>query len=73
MGERIPVDQVVFVKELYPRLREDDAAIERYRAAIDRLPPSSSPAAASLSMGSTGGRRTVATGWSTSKPKTWAT
>lgn len=33
------VDGVQFVKELYPRLREDDAAIERYRAAIDRLPP----------------------------------
>lgn len=36
---RIPVDEVEFVKELYPRLREDDAAIERYRAALDRLPP----------------------------------
>lgn len=35
----IPVDSVEFVKELYPRLREDDAAIERYRHAIDRLPP----------------------------------
>lgn len=33
------VDDVEFVKELYPRLREDDAAIERYRAAIDKLPP----------------------------------
>jgi len=35
----IPVEQIRFVKDLYPRLREDDAAIERYRAAIDRLPP----------------------------------
>lgn len=35
----LPVDTVEFVKELYPRLREDDAAIERYRAALDRLPP----------------------------------
>lgn len=35
----IPVDSVRFVKELYPRLREDDAAIQRYRAALDRLPP----------------------------------
>jgi len=35
----IAVDDVEFVKELYPRVREDDAAIERYRAAIDRLPP----------------------------------
>lgn len=33
------VDEVEFVKELYPRLREDDAAIERYRAALDLLPP----------------------------------
>lgn len=35
----INVNDVEFVKELYPRLREDDAAVERYRAAIDRLPP----------------------------------
>jgi DNA modification methylase len=35
----IPLDGVEFVKELYPRLREDDAAIERYRAALDKLPP----------------------------------
>jgi hypothetical protein len=35
----LAVDEIQFVKELYPRLREDDAAIERYRAAIDRLPP----------------------------------
>lgn len=35
----LPVDEIQFVKELYPRLREDDAAIERYRSAIDRLPP----------------------------------
>jgi hypothetical protein len=35
----IAVDKVRFVKELYPRLREDDAAIERYRASIDLLPP----------------------------------
>lgn len=36
---QIPCQDVRFVKELYPRLREDDAAIERYRAALDRLPP----------------------------------
>ncbi len=36
---KIPVNDVEFVKELYPRLREDDAAIERYRVALDRLPP----------------------------------
>jgi hypothetical protein len=35
----ISIDSIVFVKALYPRLREDDAAIERYRAAIDFLPP----------------------------------
>jgi DNA modification methylase len=33
------VDDVELVKELYPRLRPDDAAIERYRSAIDNLPP----------------------------------
>ena len=33
------ISDVEFVKELYPRVREDDAAIERYRDAIDRLPP----------------------------------
>jgi DNA methylase/ParB-like nuclease domain len=35
----IPIDEITFVKELYPRLREDDAAIERYRASLDLLPP----------------------------------
>lgn len=30
---------VRLVKELYPRLTEDNAAIERYRAAINSLPP----------------------------------
>lgn len=35
----IPIEQVEWVRDLYPRLREDDAAIERYRAALDRLPP----------------------------------
>lgn len=35
----LPTQAVRFVKELYPRLRQDDAAIERYRAALDRLPP----------------------------------
>jgi DNA modification methylase len=35
----LAIDSVQFVKELYPRLREDDAAIERYRTALDRLPP----------------------------------
>lgn len=35
----IPVDSVRFVKELYPRLRENDEAIERYRASLELLPP----------------------------------
>jgi DNA methylase len=38
-ADRMPVSAVRFVKELYPRLKQDDAAIERYRAALDRLPP----------------------------------
>ena len=38
-GTSLPVESIVFVKELYPRLREDDSAIERYRAAIEKLPP----------------------------------
>ena len=36
---QMSVSDVRFVKELYPRLREDDAAVERYRAAVDLLPP----------------------------------
>ncbi len=36
---QLRVDQVQLVKELYPRLRQDEPAIERYRAALDRLPP----------------------------------
>jgi DNA methylase len=35
----IPVDSVRYVKELYPRLNHDEAAIERYRDALDRVPP----------------------------------
>lgn len=35
----MPLETVTFVKELYPRLREDDATIERYRTALDQLPP----------------------------------
>lgn len=38
-AQAIPVESVQFVKELYPRLREDESAIERYRAAVDHLPP----------------------------------
>jgi DNA modification methylase len=36
---KIKVSDVRLVKELYPRLTEDNAAIERYRASIDSLPP----------------------------------
>ena len=35
----LPVDSVEYVKELYPRLKPDDATIERYRDAIENLPP----------------------------------
>lgn len=35
----LAVDDIDFVPELYPRVREDDSAIERYRAALDKLPP----------------------------------
>ncbi|HXW89367.1 MAG TPA: DNA methyltransferase [Terriglobales bacterium] len=35
----LPINKVVFVKALYPRLREDDGNIERLRAAVDLLPP----------------------------------
>lgn len=35
----VPVADVRYVAELYPRAREDDAAIERYRAGIENLPP----------------------------------
>lgn len=35
----ISTDAVEYVKDLYPRLRPDDAAIERYRDALDNLPP----------------------------------
>jgi hypothetical protein len=36
---KIKTTDVRLVKELYPRLSEDNAAIERYRAAIGLLPP----------------------------------
>jgi hypothetical protein len=35
----LPTEHVEYVKELYPRLRPDDDAIERYRHSIDALPP----------------------------------
>jgi len=35
----LPIADLEYVRELYPRIREDDAAIERYRDALDRLPP----------------------------------
>ncbi len=37
--EKIKTSDVRLVKELYPRLTEDNAAIERYRSAIGLLPP----------------------------------
>ena len=35
----INVDAVRFVKELYPRLKPHDEVVERYRDALDQLPP----------------------------------
>lgn len=35
----LKVADVEYVKDLYPRIREDDSAIERYRAALPKLPP----------------------------------
>jgi len=35
----ISVDRVRFVKELYPRIKPNDDAIERYRDALEKLPP----------------------------------
>ena len=39
MTAPMKVDDVEYVKELYPRLKPDDDAIERYRHALDNLPP----------------------------------
>lgn len=33
------VDEIEYVKELYPRLKPDDTIIERYRSCIEKLPP----------------------------------
>lgn len=35
----IPVSDVRFVKELYPRLKPHDDVVERYRDALEQLPP----------------------------------
>ena len=35
----ISIQSVRFVKELYPRIKPNDEAIERYRDALDKLPP----------------------------------
>jgi hypothetical protein len=37
--ELLPIANIRFVKELYPRIREDDSKIEQYRTAIENLPP----------------------------------
>lgn len=37
--EEIPCASVRFIKELYPRLKPLDDVVERYRDALDRLPP----------------------------------
>lgn len=33
------IDEIEYVKDLYPRLRPDDDAIERYRNSLESLPP----------------------------------
>ena len=35
----VPIESIRFVKELYPRLKPHDEVIQRYRNAIDKLPP----------------------------------
>src|SRR6266446_5151704 len=35
----IPVNNIEFVKELYPRLRESEEIVEKYRGSLDLLPP----------------------------------
>jgi len=35
----IPISEIRYVKELYPRLKPIDEVIERYRIALDKLPP----------------------------------
>ena len=37
--DKVNVSEVRFVKEFYPRLREDASTIKRYWAAIGKLPP----------------------------------
>lgn len=39
MSQAIPTSAVRFVKELYPRLKPHDDVVERYRDAIENLPP----------------------------------
>jgi ParB-like chromosome segregation protein Spo0J len=35
----IPIQSIRFVKELYPRIKPNDEAIERYRDSLEKLPP----------------------------------
>jgi hypothetical protein len=34
----LAIDDIRFVKELYPRLREDDATVERYQLGVGKNP-----------------------------------
>lgn len=36
---KVRIDDVQYIKELYPRLEVDDETVKRYRTAIDNLPP----------------------------------
>lgn len=38
-SKRLLVGEIEFIPELYPRLKQDDAAVERYRASLELLPP----------------------------------
>src|SRR5690606_37409734 len=39
MSQRIPLDKVVFDKDLYPRRSHKNALVERYRRSLNLLPP----------------------------------
>ena len=36
---KIPIDQIKFEKDLYPRFQADNYTINQYRLCIDQLPP----------------------------------
>lgn len=36
---KVKIDEVKFIKELYPRFDHDDATVNLYRTNLDNLPP----------------------------------